>query len=159
MEVSVWYLNIMHFYFIWQSCNECKQGKVSGWFDLKTLKRFPFNTHLQVKTGIPPRENLCGWVWTSNQTTSETYNYNDNKLKDDVCLRLQELYQNSVNLWRAQLLLYIAYFTALHALGLWLAVNAICSCWGDFYDWLCAVRDASYAFQETHSSKVYRIWL
>ncbi len=32
-----------------------------------------------------------------------------------------QVYQNSVNLWRAWLLLYIAYFTALHTLGSWLA--------------------------------------
>ena len=44
------------------------------------------------------------------------------------------LYQNSVNLWRARLLLYISYFTALHALGSWLAVNTTCCCWGDFYE-------------------------
>ncbi len=71
----------------------------------------------------------------------------------------EELYQNSVNLWWARVLLYIAYFTALHALGSWLAVNAICCCWGNFYEWICTVRDASSASQGTHSSKVYRIWL
>ncbi len=69
------------------------------------------------------------------------------------------LYQNSVNLWRARLLLYTAYFAALYALGSWLAVNRICYCWGDFYEWICTVRDTSSASQETHSSKVYRIWL
>ena len=42
-------------------------------------------------------------------------------------------------------LLYIAYFTALHAFGSWLAVNEICSCGSDFYEWICAVRDASSA--------------
>ena len=42
------------------------------------------------------------------------------------CRQEGPLYQNSVNLWRAQRLLYIAYFTALHALGSWLIVNAIC---------------------------------
>ncbi len=52
---------------------------------------------------------------------------------------------------------YIAYFTALHALGSWLAANAICCCWGDFYEWICAIRDASSASQETHLSKVYWI--
>ena len=31
-------------------------------------------------------------------------------------------------------LLNIAYFTALHALGSWLAVNMICCYWGDFYE-------------------------
>ncbi len=55
------------------------------------------------------------------------------------------LNQNSVNLWRGWLLLYIAYFTALHALVSWLAVNAICCCCGDFYECICAVRDASSA--------------
>ena len=59
----------------------------------------------------------------------------------------------------ATFILHIAYFTALHALGTWLAVNAICCCWGDFYEWICAVHDASSTAQETHSSKVYRIWL
>ena len=50
--------------------------------------------------------------------------------------------------------------TALHALGSWLAVTAICCCWGDFYEWISAVRDASSTSQETHSStKVYWIWL
>ncbi len=53
-------------------------------------------------------------------------------------------------------LLYIVYFTALHTLGSWLAVNVICYYWVDFYEWICAVRDASSASQETHSSKVYR---
>ncbi len=76
-----------------------------------------------------------------------------------TCVFLCMLYQNSVNLWRARLLLYIVYFTALHTLGSWLAVNAICCCWGDFYEWVCALHDASSASQETHSSKVYRIWL
>ncbi len=32
-------------------------------------------------------------------------------------------------------------------------------CWGDFYEWICAVRNASSTAQETQSSKVYRIWL
>ncbi len=59
-----------------------------------------------------------------------------------------QLYQNSANLWQAWLLLYIACFTALHALGSWLAVNAICCCWGDFYEWSCTVCDASSASQE-----------
>ncbi len=59
------------------------------------------------------------------------------------------LYQNSVNLWRARLLLYIAYFTALHALGSWLAVDAICCCWGEFYKWSCSVRNASSAKRRT----------
>ena len=48
-----------------------------------------------------------------------------------------ELYQNSVNLWWARLLHYIAYFTALHALVSWLVVNAICCCcslrYSDFF--------------------------
>ncbi len=57
------------------------------------------------------------------------------------------IYWNKVNLWRAWLLLNIAYFTVLHALGSWLAVNAICCCWGDFSEWICAVRDASSASQ------------
>ncbi len=49
-------------------------------------------------------------------------------------------------------------FTALHTLGSWLAVNAICCCWDKFYEWICTVRDASSASQETHLSKVYRLW-
>ncbi len=69
------------------------------------------------------------------------------------------LYWNNVNLWRAWLLLNIAYFTALHALGLWLAVNKICCCWGGFHEWICAVCYASSASQESHSSKVYMVWL
>ncbi len=79
--------------------------------------------------------------------------------QNKCCFHMTSLYQNSENLWRARLLFYIAYFNVLHALGAWLAVNAICCCWGDFNEWICAVHDASSTSQEMHLSKVYRIWL
>ncbi len=64
------------------------------------------------------------------------------------------LYQNSVNLWRARLLLYIVYFTWV-VIGCQLDLLLL----GDFYEWICTVHATSSASQETHSSKVYRIWL
>ncbi len=39
--------------------------------------------------------------------------------------------------------------------GQWLAANAIFCCWGDFFEWVCTVCDASSGSHEMHSSKVY----
>ncbi len=62
----------------------------------------------------------------------------------------ESLYQNSVNLWRARLLLYIAYFTVLHALDLgrdWLSMQssvAVATFMNEFapYAMLRLLRDA-----------------
>ncbi len=93
-------------------------------------------------------QNMCA-IYENHNKTCMPYAQSCGLYLPEV----RNLYQNSVNLWRAWLLLYIVHITALHALGSWLAVNAICCCWGGFFEWICSVRGASSASQETHSSK------
>ena len=94
------------------------------------------------------------WAEQSNTNIGDFYTSTSQSCSTSRWSLYSSLYQNSVNHWRARLLLNIAYFTALHAVGSWLAINAICRC---FYGWICAVCDSSSASQEMHSSKVYRI--
>ncbi len=92
--------------------------------------------HSADHTDVDPRKRVAGRHICEANTEQAL-------LSCDTITKL--LYQNSVNLWQTRLLLYIAYFTALHGmhtLWSWLAVNAICCWWGDVYEWF-----ALYAIQ------------
>ena len=79
------------------------------------------------------------WSNISRTSTKSTDTIRPNCNTIQTIIFKSTWYTRIQGLWRARLparlLRYTFYtFTALHALGSWLPVNAICWCWGNFYD-------------------------